>query len=363
MFAAQDAFYMARAIALAKKGIYTTDPNPRVGCVIVRDNLIIAEGWHAKAGLGHAEVEALKSVDDVRGATAYITLEPCSHYGKTPPCCDALISSGIKRVVVAMQDPNPLVSGSGLERLRQAGCEVYCGLLEADAKALNRGFIARMTKNKPFVRSKLAMSLDGRTAMASGESQWITSAQARADVQLLRAESSAIVTGINTVLADDPALNARVSFDVEQPIRVILDTNLKLPSSAKLASLEGRRIILTGSTDALKIKNLQDVGFEIYQHPLKQGRIDLSAVLSFLADQQINEVLVEAGAELNGALLAEGLVDEWVIYMAPCVLGDQGRGLFHLPSLQVMTDKKTFTWRDTRHVGPDLKLTLTTTAI
>ena len=362
MPATQDAFYMARAIALAKKGLYTTAPNPRVGCVLVRDKQIIAEGWHVKAGEGHAEVEALKNAGEARGATAYVTLEPCSHHGKTPPCSDALIQAGVKRVVVAMQDPNPLVAGRGLAQLRQAGCDVVCGVLEADARALNRGFITRMTKNRPFVRSKLAMSLDGRTAMASGESQWITSPQARADVQTLRAESSAILTGINTVLADDPSLNARLDCPVVQPIRVVLDTHLAMPVTAKMATLAGRSLILTACTDAAKVKALEVVGFEVYQLPLKQGRLDLSAVLSFLAAQQVNDVLVEAGAILNGALLAEGLVDEWIIYMAPCVLGDQGRGLFALPGLHTMADKKTFVWRDTRSVGPDLKLILSAMA-
>ncbi len=360
MTAALDALYMARAIELAKKGLYTTDPNPRVGCVLVRDNTIIAEGWHVKAGQGHAEVEALKKISDATGATAYVTLEPCSHHGKTPPCCDALIVSGIKRVVVAMQDPNPLVAGRGLDKLKLAGCEVVFGVLEDSAKALNRGFISRMVNNRPFVRSKLAMSLDGRTAMANGESKWITSAQSRGDVQTLRAESSAILTGINTVLADDPSLNARVDEPVSQPIRVVLDTHLAMPLTAKMLSVEGRSIILTASTDTDKVKRLEEVGFEVYQLPLKQSRLDLTHVMRFLAEQQINEVLVEAGAVLNGALMSEGLVDEWVVYMAPCVLGDQGRGLFNLPSLQTMADKKTFVWRDTRQVGPDLKLTLTT---
>ena len=363
MSATQDAFYMARAIQLAKKGLYTTDPNPRVGCVLVRDNTIIGEGWHVKAGQGHAEVEALKKVAYASGATAYVTLEPCSHQGKTPPCCDALIAAGIKRVVVAMQDPNPLVSGRGLEKLKLAGCEVVLGVLEEAASALNRGFISRMTRHRPFVRSKIAMSLDGRTAMASGESQWITSAQARADVQLLRAESSAILTGVNTVLADDPSLNARMDASVTQPIRVILDTHLATPVSAKMACLEGRSIILTASTDDVKVSALKAMRFEIYQLPLKQARIDLSAVMGFLAEQQINEVLVEAGAVLNGALLAEDWVDEWIVYMAPCVLGDQGRGLFNLPQLQQMADKKTFKWQDVRHVGPDLKLTLSSASI
>ncbi|MEY3288093.1 MAG: riboflavin biosynthesis protein RibD [Pseudomonadota bacterium] len=355
----EDAFYMARAIQLAKKGRYTTDPNPRVGCVLVRNSEVIGEGWHAKGGLGHAEVEALKNVQDAHGATAYVTLEPCSHHGKTPPCCDALITAGVSRVVVAMQDPNPLVSGRGLEKLKAAGCEVSCGVLQDDALALNRGFINRMTAKRPFVRSKLAMSLDGRTAMASGESQWITSDEARTDVHRLRAESSAILTGINTVLADDPALNARVTWEVVQPVRVVLDSKLIMPVTARMAKLAGRSLILTCSQDEQKRQALQAEGFEVYTLADKNGRLDLHAVMAFLAQEQINELLVEAGSILNGALLAEGLVDEWVVYMAPCILGDQGRGLFAVPGLQSMADKKTLHLCDVRQIGPDVKLTLT----
>jgi len=354
----QDTFYMARAIQLARRGRYTTDPNPRVGCVLVRNDVVIGEGWHVKAGLGHAEVEALINVQDAQGATAYVTLEPCSHHGKTPPCCDMLIKAGVSRVVAAMQDPNPLVSGRGLEKLKLAGIEVTCGVLQEDAILLNRGFIKRMTENRPFVRSKLAMSLDGRTAMASGESQWITSAEARADVHRLRAESSAVLTGINTVLADDPALNARVAWDVVQPVRVILDSELNMPLTARMAKLPGRSLILTCSQDDHKQQVLQEAGFEVYELAGKNARLDLQAVMNFLARQQINEVLVEAGSVLNGALLAEGLVDEWVIYMAPCILGDQGRGLFHLPGVMAMVDKKMLKLLDVRQVGGDLRLTL-----
>jgi len=359
MSASRDAFYMAQAVSLAKKGRYTTDPNPRVGCVLVRDDAVIGQGWHVKAGQGHAEVEALKNLPDAKGATAYVTLEPCSHQGRTPPCCDALIKAGVSRVVAAMQDPNPKVSGSGLEKLKEAGIEVVCGVLQEDALALNQGFIKRMTNNRPFVRSKLAMSLDGRTAMASGESKWITSNEARADVHRLRAESSAILTGINTVLSDNPALNARIDEDVLQPVRVVLDTHLNMPVTAQMAKLPGRSLILTCAQDQQKQGALQQAGFEVYQLPDKNGRLDLHAVMDFLGQQQINELLVEAGSVLNGALLAEDLVDEYVIYMAPCILGDQGRGLFNLPGLQRMADKKQLKLRDVRQVGQDLKLTYT----
>lgn len=356
--ARDDIFFMAHAVHLARNGRYTTDPNPRVGCVLVRNGEIIGEGWHQQAGCGHAEIEALNTVADAHGATAYVTLEPCSHHGKTPPCCDALINAGISRVVAAMQDPNPLVSGRGLAKLRAAGIDVAVGVLEADARTLNRGFIKRMTEQRPFVRSKLAMSLDARTAMASGESKWITSAQARADVQRLRAESSAILTGVNTVLADDPALTARVDFAVLQPIRVILDTHLQTPPSAQMAKLPGRSLILTCSDDAEKQQLVQDAGFEIYRLPDSNGRLDLPEVMRFLAGQQINEVLVEAGAILNGALLATNLLDEIIVYMAPSIMGDQGQGLFHLPDVVNMSDKKELKLLDARQVGGDLRLTL-----
>lgn len=355
--AKDDAFYMARAVHLARNGFYTTDPNPRVGCVLVRDGHIIGEGWHHQAGFAHAEVAALGSVADAHGATAYVTLEPCSHHGKTPPCCDALIKAGIRRVVAAMQDPNPLVAGRGLAKLREAGCEVTVGVLAEAAQALNRGFCKRMAEQRPWLRSKLAMSLDGRTACASGESQWITSPQARADVQRLRAESSAIMTGVNTVLADNPALTARVDFAVLQPARIILDSRLQTPPTAQMATLPGRSLILTCSDAAAKRQPLLDAGFEVHRLADHNGRLDLPEVLGFLAAQQMNEVLVEAGAILNGALLAEHLLDELVVYMAPSVLGDQGRGLFHLPGHLAMADKISLKLLDVRQVGGDLRLT------
>ncbi len=352
-----DEFFMARALKLAELGCYTTDPNPRVGCVIVKEQRIIAEGWHQRAGQPHAEVNALAMTPDVTGATAYVTLEPCSHFGKTPPCCDALINAGIKRVVTAMQDPNPLVKGQGLARLAAAGIDVVTGVLANEAQRLNRGFINRMTKNRPFVTSKLAMSLDGRTASAAGDSQWITSAQARADVQHLRAASSAILTGINTLLADNPRLTARVDVPVQQPLRVILDSQLRTPVDAQIVQQPGRTLILTHTTELEKIQALTDKGFEIHQLPLCGQRLDLPAVMDFLATQACNNVLIEAGPILNGALLANNLIDELIIYLAPCLLGDGGRGLFHLPNLVTMADKKNLRLIDTRQVGPDLRLT------
>jgi len=354
-----DLEFMARALQLAERGRFTTDPNPRVGCVLVKNGRIIGEGFHEMAGQAHAEINTLKNAtEDATGATAYVTLEPCSHHGKTPPCCDALISAGIKRLVVAMRDPNPLVSGRGLERCKAVGIEIVCDVLRADAEKLNRGFISRMTKNRPFVISKIAMSLDGKTALANGESQWITSPEARADVHRFRAESSAILTGIGTVLADNPSLNARVDFPIVQPIRVVLDSKLQMPPDSQMAKLDGRTLILTCSADEQKHAILKKSGFETHVLPKSNGRLDLPAVMEFLATQEINNVFVEAGATLNGAFLEVGLVDEWLIYMASCVLGDKGRGAFALPELQSMTDKKMLQWRDVRHVGADFRLTL-----
>jgi len=358
--AQQDSIYMARALRLAEKGRFTTDPNPRVGCVIVKDDKVIAEGWHIKAGQGHAEVNALRQVESAQGATAYVTLEPCSHSGRTGPCCDALIAAGVSRVVVAMQDPNPLVAGNGLKKMQDAGLDVECGVLQADAEAINKGFIKRMKTGLPFVRSKMAMSLDGRTAMASGESKWITSSESRADVQLLRAESSVILTGVNTVLADDPSLNVRLdNKDVLQAIRVVLDSELNMSPASKMLALSGDTWILTCSADQQKKLKLENAGAKVFQLSSLQGRLDLSAVMVFLGQQQINHVLVEAGAVLNGALLDADVVDEWIVYMAPCILGDQGRGLFNLPALQKMADKKQLNMQAVRQVGPDLKLTFT----
>jgi diaminohydroxyphosphoribosylaminopyrimidine deaminase/5-amino-6-(5-phosphoribosylamino)uracil reductase len=354
-----DLIFMTKALQLAQKGRFTTSPNPRVGCILVKNGRIIGEGFHEIAGQAHAEINALKNAtEDARGSTAYVTLEPCSHHGRTPPCCDALIHAGISRLVVAMRDPNPRVTGQGLARCHAAGIEVVCDILRADAEALNRGFISRMTRNRPFVQSKIAMSLDGRTALENGQSQWITSPQARADVHIFRAQSCAILTGIGTVLADNPSLNARVEFACVQPIRVILDSTLQMPLDSKMANLNGRTLILTCSNNQKKHDNLTSVGFETHVLPDKNGRLDLHAVMEFLALQEINNVFVEAGATLNGALLDANLVDEWLIYIAPCLLGDKGRGAFSLPSLQTMTEKKSLEWLDIRQVGTDLRFSL-----
>lgn len=359
-FTPADAAYMAHAVHLAEHGLYTTDPNPRVGCVIVRHGRIVGEGWHRKAGGPHAEVEALRMAGEAaRGATAYVSLEPCSHHGKTPPCADALIRAGVARVVAAMQDPNPRVSGAGLKRLAEAGIAVDYGLLDVAAAALNPGFCRRMRTGRPLVRSKLAMSLDGRTAMASGESRWITGADARRDVHRLRARSSAILTGIETVLADDPELTARLpegSGEVVQPVPVVLDSKRRFPAGARLAG-GSRTLVLTTAAGAETAGAERPDGVETALLPADaDGRVSLPAAIDWLGRAEFNEVLVEAGPVLNGALLRAGLVDEWIVYLAPVILGDRARGLFHLPDLHRMADRFELVLKDVRQVGKDLRL-------
>jgi len=354
---------MARALQLAERGLFTTAPNPRVGCVLVGDNEVVGEGWHMRAGGAHAEVNALQQAGErARGATAYVSLEPCSHYGRTSPCSQALIDAGVKRVVAAMQDPNPLVAGNGLTQLREAGIEVSHGLMQAQAEVLNAGYIKRMRTGIPRVYCKLAMSLDGRTAMASGESKWITGAAARQQVHRLRARCSAVVTGIGTVLADDPLLNVRLYEESPdggwiQPVRVILDPELKMPGNARLLQQAGRTIIVTASEDDQRIKALQDSGAEILHLPSSGGRIDLSALLEYLGQEQMNEVLLETGATLSGAMLQAGLIDELKIYMAPHLMGNLARGLFDLPGLDKMDQRIDLHISDIRAVGADWCIT------
>ena len=355
---------MAHAIRLAQKGLYTTDPNPRVGCVLVKDGEIIGKGWHRKAGEPHAERNAIADAGgSAQGATAYVTLEPCCHQGKTPPCTEGLLQAGVTKVIAAMQDPNPLVSGKGLSFLAEQGVETASGLLQEDATALNPGFIKRMSTGLPWVRCKLAMSLDGRTAMASGESVWITGEDARRDVQLLRARSSAVVTGIGTVLADDPSMNVRLSADelpgvesmayFRQPWRVVLDSHLRISENAKLLTLDGSVCLIHAQGDAEKVQRLQGRG--IHLQALPQG-VELTAVMKFLAQQQINEVLIEAGPTLAGAALQAGVIDELIIYMAPHLMGHEARGLFNLPGLEKMADRVELEIKDIRAVGRDFRL-------
>jgi len=368
---------MQRAIRLARKGLYTTDPNPNVGCVIVKNGEIVGEGWHQRAGLAHAEINALQQAGDyAKDATVYVTLEPCSHTGKTPPCANALVDAGVKKVIAAMADPNPLVAGSGLKKLQDAGIETGQGLLEAQARELNPGFIKRMDAGRPFVRVKLAMSLDGRTAMASGESQWISSEASRNDVQRLRAQSSAVLTGIDTVLADDPSMNVRLTAEqlnivasqdadvgrnvawVRQPKRIVLDSQFKLPAAANIfsqagVSSGGECIVYT----ALNVDNRDAYPFTIETIAAQDGRIDLHALMTDLANKEINLVHVEAGSVLCGALLKNGLVDEIIIYMAPHIMGDNAKGLFHLPGLEQMKDRIALSITDIRAIGKDVRIT------
>ncbi len=358
MFSEQDYTYMAKAIQLASTPIFSPHPNPRVGCVIVKADRVIGQGFHAYSGGPHAEVNALNNAtDSVKGATVYVTLEPCSHHGKTPPCADALINADVKRVVIAMLDPNPVVSGNGVARLKEAGIEVVSGLLLQQSEQLNRGFIKRMKVGMPWVRTKIAMSIDGRTAMANGESQWITGSEARHDVQRLRAQSDAILTGTGTVLADNPRMNVRDIEDCtgkfRQPLRIVIDGQLKSDAKAAIFNQSGESWIAT----------LSDVGAQqfpdnviVKSYSEKSEHVDLTEVLTDLAANEINEVHVEAGAVLNGVLLAENLIDELVVYMAPTIMGDMARGLFHLPQLNEMKDRLYFTTTDVRCVGNDIRL-------
>ena len=366
MFTAADYQFMSRALQLAARGLYSTDPNPRVGCVLVRDGAVIGEGWHARAGGPHAEVLALRAAGErARGATAYVSLEPCCHHGRTPPCSDALIAAGVTRVVAAMDDPNPRVAGQGLAQLAASDIAVESGLLADEAAALNPGFISRMRRGRPWLRVKMAMSLDGRTALANGVSQWITGEAARHDVQRWRARSSAILSGIGTVLADDPALSVRLEQEewiehgegeVRQPLRVVLDSRLRLPPSARLLNAPGAAQVFTCANDAEKAAGLQAAGATVTVLPAGEGGVDLAAALTALGAQAINELWVEAGAGLSGALLAQGWADELIIYMAPKLLGDGARGLFQLPQWQSLAECVTLNISDMRAVGADWRI-------
>lgn len=352
---------MARAIELARKGVNTTHPNPNVGCVIVKDGEIIAEGWHERAGGPHAEAMALRALASgvglgaASGATAYVTLEPCSHHGRTPPCADALVNARVGRVVFAIPDPNPKVAGGGAAVLSQAGIKVEMGLMEAEAEELNLGFLKRMRKGTPYVRVKVGMSLDGRTALANGKSQWITSEAAREDVQRWRARSSAVLTGIGTVLADDPLLNVRLPDVSRQPTVVVLDASARLQPGAKVFSGGGSVVVFTkGSplpgTAALRLKGAR------VEVVTGGDRLDLNAVLWKLGELELNDVLVEAGATLTGALVRDRIADELLIYMAPKLLGPQARPLFDLPQLEDLRQAASFNIIETVQVGPDLRL-------
>lgn len=359
-----DAHYMARALELARKGLYSTHPNPRVGCVIVRDGQVVGEGWHVRAGEPHAEVHALRQAGELaRGACAYVTLEPCSHHGRTPPCAEALVNAGVARVVAAMQDPNPQVAGQGLKRLADAGIEVSSGVLEAEARVLNPGFLKRMEHGLPYVRVKLAMSLDGRTAMASGESQWITGPAARSAVQRLRARSSVVLTSAESVIADNARMTVRgeeLGLDAENtalalarpPLRVLIDGRLRLPLEAAFYQA-GPALVATA---AAHDERYAQAGLELLRLPTQEGRVDLRALLRELAARGVNEVLVEAGPGLAGAFAQSGLVDEYQLFIAGKFLGSSARPLLDWP-LARMSEAPALKITEMRAVGDDWRVT------
>ncbi len=352
---------MARALQLAERGLFTTTPNPRVGCVLVRDGVVIGEGWHEKAGEPHAEINALKKVgaggtaNAAKGATAYVTLEPCSHFGRTPPCADALIAAGVARVVGAMTDPNPQVAGAGLAKLAAAGIATASGLMEAQARELNIGFISRMTRGRPWLRLKVAASIDGKTALNNGVSQWITGPDARRDAHAWRARSCAVLTGIGTVRDDNPRLNVREVATTRQPLKVVIDSRLETPLDA--AVLEGGPLLIAAAVDDKeKAVALRARGAEVLVLPNPAGKVELAALLAELGRRGINEVLAEAGMKLNGSLLREGCVDELLIYQAPLIMGDAARGMFGLHELTDLAGARRLEIIERRVVGADFRI-------
>jgi diaminohydroxyphosphoribosylaminopyrimidine deaminase/5-amino-6-(5-phosphoribosylamino)uracil reductase len=349
---------MAQALAWAAKGLFTTTPNPRVGCVIVRDARIIAAGFTQPAGQAHAEADALRSAArdgiDVRGATAYVTLEPCSHHGRTPPCADALVAAGIGRVVAAIADPNPLVAGRGLEKLRAAGIDTRCGVLAEAAREMNIGFFSRMERGIPWVRMKSAASLDGKTALHDGRSQWITAPEARADGHAWRARACAILTGIGTVLEDDPQMNVREVETPRQPQRIVVDSRLQIAPAARVLA-GGGTLIVAAVPHPEKEAILRGAGCEVLILPNPQGKVDLAALLRELGRRGINELHVEAGEKLNGSFIREGCVDELLLYLAPMLLGD-ARGMFALAAPESLDAARRLTFHDVQRVGPDMRI-------
>ncbi len=347
---------MARALQLAARGLYTTTPNPRVGCVIVRDGVVVGEGWHERAGAAHAEVSALQAAGDrARGATAYVSLEPCHHQGRTPPCDEALVAAGVKRVIAAMRDPDPRTAGQGMERIKRAGIEVATGMLENEARELNIGFVSRATRGRPWTRMKIAASLDGKTALANGKSQWITGEAARRDGHHWRARACAVLTGIGTVRDDDPQLTVRAVSTPRQPLRVVVDSRLETPLTARILA-GGGVLIACAVDDKTKIGQLRDQGAEVIVMPNAAGKVELPALLRELGRREINELHVEAGYKLNGSLLNEGCVDELLLYLAPCLLGDRARGMADLPELAELGARRTLKISDARAVGGDLRI-------
>ena len=355
-FSAADHAFMAQALRLAETGLYTTMPNPRVGCVIVKNDNVIGEGAHVKAGEPHAEALALRQAGErAKGATVYVTLEPCSHFGRTPPCANALIEAGVAKVIVAMQDPNPLIAGQGLAWLTAQDIETKSDLMQAQAIELNLGFISRMTKNTPFVRSKIASSLDGKTALSNGESRWITGDAARMDVQHWRARSCAIMTGIGTILSDNPSLNVRDIALERQPLKIIVDSQLRTPINSKVLQ-SGRTLIAFAIDIEGKAEKLLDAGAELLCIPSDENKVCLKTLLSHLASIEINEVMVEGGEGLNGALMTQNLIDELLIYYAPKIMGSAGKGMFALPPLTNMNQALNLQILDMRQFGTDIRL-------
>jgi diaminohydroxyphosphoribosylaminopyrimidine deaminase/5-amino-6-(5-phosphoribosylamino)uracil reductase len=357
-FTAFDEAAMRRALELAERGLHSTHPNPRVGAVLARDEQIVGEGWHERAGEPHAEPIAIRNAGErARGATAYVTLEPCCHHGRTPPCVDVLLAAGVRRVVFAIADPNPRVNGGGAKLLRDAGVKVESGLLAVEAEALNAGFLMRMRVGRPFVRLKTGASLDGRTALANGQSQWITSEESRADVQHWRARSSAVLTSANTVLADDPRLDVRIEAP-RQPLRVLLDRRRRVRKTARILAPPGEVLVFAGPSRSKSARPRKEEWLGPAPVVRLPARDFLPRVFACLAEREINEVLVEAGAKLSGALLAAGLVDEWLLYLAPKLLGQDARPLAALPRLAALDAAPAFTLVESRAVGPDLRLRL-----
>jgi len=355
-FSADDFEFMARALRLAERGLYTTTPNPRVGCVLVRDGRIVGEGWHERAGGDHAEAAALKVAGAAAaGATVYVSLEPCAHHGRTPPCTDALIAARVGRVVAAMQDPNPQVSGSGIAKLRAAGIVAEAGVLENEARELNIGFVSRMMRVRPWMRVKIAASLDGKTALRNGVSQWVTGPDARRDGHRWRARSCAVMTGIGTLKDDDPRLSVREVETSRQPLRIVVDSRLRITPEAKLFD-GGAVLVATATHDAAKARELEAKGAAIVVLPNPEGKVDLLRLARHLAGLGLNEVLVEAGMNLDSALLRAGVVDELLMYLAPHMLGDAGRGMLDLGDLTQMNQRLELDIRDTRLFGADLRV-------
>jgi len=356
MLTAADHEFMEQALELAGRGLNTTTPNPRVGCVVVRDGTVIGTGWHEKAGMPHAEVLALKAAGArSRGATLYVNLEPCSHHGRTPPCADAIIDAGVERVVAAMQDPNPLVAGAGFAGLRAAGIAVEHGLMEDEARELNIGFVARMTRGRPWMRMKIAASLDGRTALANGKSQWITGEQARADGHCWRARACAVLTGFGTVRDDDPQLSVRGVDTPRQPLKIVVDSKFEISPSARLLK-EGKTLVVGAVNEAKRIASLKGAGAEVVIIPNDGGKVELFKLMEELARRELNEIHVEAGTKLNGSLLQAGVVDELLVYLAPSLIGDSGRGMFNLPELTELSQATVLKIREVERLGADLRI-------